>query len=89
LNKNLKRTAVALAAMLLAAIGIVSCDTENACAATFPRPAPAPAPRAPSFSKPSAPRPSTPRPARPSTPSHGGHTTTVVPVPVYVDNDGC
>lgn len=89
MNKIVKRVAVAVAAMLLAVIGIVSCDLNSACAATFPRPAPAPAPRVPSFSKPSVPRPSTPRPYRPSAPSHGGHSTTVVPVPVYVDDDGC
>jgi hypothetical protein len=89
-----KRLAVALAAAILAAIGIVSCDQESACAAPMgigaPRPAPAPAPRAPSFSKPSAPRPApAPRPYRPSSPSSGGHSTTVVPVPVYVDNGSC
>ena len=89
MKKTLKRVAVAVAAMLLAAIGIVSCD-DTACAATtgfgVPRPAPAPAPRAPSFSKPSAPRPYTPRPSTPRPPS-SGHSTTVVPVPVYVDDD--
>lgn len=88
MNITLKRVALAVAAMLLAVIGIVSCDADTACAATVPRPAPAPAPRVPSFSKPSAPRPSAPRPVRPSTPSHHGGTS-YVPVPVYVDNDGC
>ncbi|MEU9058989.1 hypothetical protein AB0D13_08970 [Streptomyces sp. NPDC048430] len=83
----MKRIALALAAALMAAIGIVSCDQSTACASTTgisPRPAPAPAPRAPSFSKPSAPRlaPAAPRP------STGGHSTTVIPAPIIV-GDRC
>jgi hypothetical protein len=79
-RSRLKRVAVAVAAMLLAAIGVVSCDTRDACAAPAPRPAPAP--RVPSLSKPSAPRSSAGYRPGPSS-----HTGTIVPVVVPAEDD--
>ena len=87
------KRALALAATTgLLALGVVACDGPSACAATtgITVPRPAPAPRAPSFSKPSAPRPApAPRPYRPSSPSYGGHSTSVAPAPVYVNGGHC
>jgi hypothetical protein len=79
-----RAVAVGAGLALVAAVALVACDPGSACAATIPRPAPAP--RVPSFSKPSTPRYTAPRP---STPRSGGHTTTVVPVPVYVHGSHC
>lgn len=82
-----KRTApvrvLAVSAVLavLAAVALVACDADSACAATGTGvrvPRPAPAPRVPTYSK----------PYKPSTPKRTGGSTTVVPVPVYVES-GC
>jgi hypothetical protein len=80
----LRAVAASAGLVLVAAVALVACDMDDACAATVPRPAPAP--RVPSFSKPSTPRTA---PVRPPAPRTGGHSTTVVPVPVYVHGSHC